>query len=212
MSKRRRPLIARAARRLAVALAGAAFLIGAVGFPLPARSAKSSSPTDCCSRRACGCDPIDQSLGRCCCSAQPARAEPEREQVSSCCSEKGPSPQAHEPPSVRWVIGLHQQECRGLTGHWLASGASLPPPPRVSATTDESPAGRVAVPAAGFASAVARPDTPPPRVKRTGRNSPLPARALARVASRPCLNRRDIGVYDEPAPRSKRPAGDRGKS
>jgi hypothetical protein len=159
LSRRCRSVIASTSYRLAVVLAAVAYLVVAIGFPVPARSVKASGVEGQCAAGACGCDEVAKRLHTCCCcnSAGAVAAEP------SCCSGTEEPSEAEEAPVVRWVIGLHQQECRGLATLWVFTGATLPPPPRVLLAQDRAPTGQVAILPLCFPAVTDSPAVPPPR-------------------------------------------------
>lgn len=68
--------------------------------------------------------------------AQPADAACEEK---ACCHEDGLNDEddSISSGSVRWVLGLDQQKCRGQQNLWIASGAVLPPPESVVVSFDQ---------------------------------------------------------------------------
>jgi len=96
-----------------------AYLVSAVGFPLPAISGDASVGP-------CGCSTEERSLHQCCCchaDGTPSCCAPK---PRSCCS-------THQSQSgssnIRWVSAAAAQKCRGMSSEWVSLGAVLPPPP-----------------------------------------------------------------------------------
>jgi hypothetical protein len=133
-------------RPLAVCLAVAGQVAGAVGVPVAGGSGRSAEAPDA----ACGCCPADRAAHRCCChQAKPA-----------CCRGKA----AASPPAT-WAHPALRAKCVGpddaAPGSVLA--AAVPPnaPVGWSARADE--AGPVAPVTSAFSSHRVPPDDPPPR-------------------------------------------------
>ncbi|HKI37668.1 MAG TPA: hypothetical protein VKA46_37800 [Gemmataceae bacterium] len=117
-------------RRVCVGVALVAYLIAAVGFPVPAASRDLAGAPAPSQARPCGC-PITEPSRHCCCSAGgggKATREP-------CCSgsKRPPVPNfAKGEPApfgdLRWVSGVAALACRGHATVWVSSGAVTPPP------------------------------------------------------------------------------------
>jgi hypothetical protein len=176
MAQRRRSPAVHAARRRAVVLAAVAYLLATVGFPLPARLAPS----------ACGCDPATKHARACCCCTPPAGG------AASCCSGAKAGASADR-AGVRWVLGLQEQRCRGLTSTWQGVGPTLPPPPRVTLPAEGPPAPFAPALQCRLSSTSHPPQAPPPRACPAENGFCRPT-GPAPGGPGPCLNRRDFGA------------------
>jgi hypothetical protein len=145
-----------------VVLAGLAYLIASAGFPMPTRAARAPGEEPK-APSACGCDPLDRSRGCCCCCKSGCCAARAAEPGHSCCSKAEPDAEEDEAPQFHWVIGLQQQQCRGLTMLWVSSGVTLPPPPPVSMLCETPVAGRVGLASYRLSTVSHPPALPPPR-------------------------------------------------
>ncbi|MFO0926613.1 MAG: hypothetical protein U0736_06175 [Gemmataceae bacterium] len=153
------PLFARLGRCLLVAVLAAAYLGGAVGFPVPVRLTSSSTgETSPAQVRACGCGAGDSCSGCCgCCKQTPAAEDADADGCPECGATSPPAPLVH------WVIGVQERQCRGLSTLWLSWGVSLPAAPPVAVTRDATPAGTTDLPELKRIAIAVVPDIPPPR-------------------------------------------------
>jgi hypothetical protein len=133
-------------RRLPAALTLIAYLIAALGVPVPAESRSGNGV------KACGCSTEECHDGQCCCAPKPAPPKP----TGTCCEHKPgcmmpccqhrppadppkppvkptePQPPANEDDdasgSVTVLVGIAAMKCRGHSTLWVSTGASLPVP------------------------------------------------------------------------------------
>lgn len=137
-----KPLWRSLRRRLCSGVTLLAYVVAAIGFPVP--EAPAQSPHACgqqvcccgsaeqCKASGCGCShqtpetpPEEQEPD--CCSKKKATAEP-----SCCVKEKGTTQEPTKTPdkpkknTVRWVVGISAQKCRGGATQWLSADAALP--------------------------------------------------------------------------------------
>jgi len=134
-------------RRICAVVALVAYLITAVGLPVPRVIAQNAGPNSPFQTRPCGC--TTAGAGPCCCCTGGARHAPgecgadlapsssdeETGARSSCCAKHKPAPassRAEAAPissgGVRWVSALGALTCRGVSTLWIASGAVTVPP------------------------------------------------------------------------------------
>jgi hypothetical protein len=107
-------------RRLASGVTLLAYLLAAIGFPVPGTPASAPASEHACGQGSCGCS-AEPAAGCCCCKL--------RTTAPSCChTGKHNAKKATDGPSVRWVVGMSAQKCRGAATHWLSCGAALPIP------------------------------------------------------------------------------------
>jgi hypothetical protein len=120
-------------RRLCSCVTLLAYLIAAIGYPLPV--AKASQRASPCGQQVCGCGSVEQcQAGGCCCSH--SRERPEQDATPSCCSKRTPKPAVKPSSSVkdqtpananyRWVVGISALKCQGAATHWITAQAALP--------------------------------------------------------------------------------------
>ena len=139
-------------RRLVAALALFAYLLTALGVPLPAAApVKDRSQPFPCQDHACGCRTADECWRRCCCySPEERRAwarshgitppdadlsasggwhsprQRDRSCCRSCCSHEATEPCREETTTL---VGLSALQCQGLTTLWQSIGAVVLPRP-----------------------------------------------------------------------------------
>ena len=114
-------------RRLCAGVTLLAYIVAAIGFPLPAMSAKSPHA---CGQAVCGCGTAEQcKASGCGCSHVP---EPPVETPGTCCSKKKPSASRCAPAKKaksapgRWVVGIAALKCQGGATQWVTPQAALP--------------------------------------------------------------------------------------
>jgi hypothetical protein len=109
-----------------------AYLACAIGFPMPDAAANACGQTVCCCGTAeqcqssgCGCTPAPKIEVPSCCSK---KAEPVK---ASCCENKSLAANATDakPKTIRWVVGMSAQKCRGGQSNWVSADVALPGPP-----------------------------------------------------------------------------------
>jgi hypothetical protein len=71
-------------RRLIPGLTLVAYLVAAVGFPLPAAGRRPGDPPAPCGNQLCGCENADHGPRRCCCAAAKAPAEEKAPPAARC--------------------------------------------------------------------------------------------------------------------------------
>jgi hypothetical protein len=146
-------------RRLCAALALAAYLAAAIGFPVSA-APRSDSPADRGPAHARGRPCCCGSADGCCCSAPQAEETPEA--APPCCVGKGASKHGSS-AGVRWVIGVEALKCRGHATLWISSGCVLPPEPPFAWAVRLDPAGPTPAADCSPVTLDSGPPTPPPR-------------------------------------------------
>ena len=114
-------------RRLCAGVTLLAYLIAAIGFPLPATSANSPHA---CGQAVCGCGTAEQcEASGCGCSHAP---DPQEETPGDCCSKKKPTKSRCAPDKkvksepIRWVVGIAALKCQGGATQWVTTQAALP--------------------------------------------------------------------------------------
>jgi hypothetical protein len=120
-------------RRLCAGVLLLAYVVAAVGVPVPDAPAKSAHA---CGQQVCGCGAAEREAGGCCCSHKAPETPPPEEKPGDCCAKKKPaaskdnaSPKAPTKPkqnTVRWVVGISAMKCKTGTTHWLSADAALP--------------------------------------------------------------------------------------
>jgi hypothetical protein len=146
-------------RRLCAALAIAAYLAAAIGFPVSTAPRPASHPEGVpapARGRPCCCGSTDG----CCCSLPPAEETPEA--VPPCCVGKGRSGGGSS-AGVRWVVGVEALKCRGHATLWISSGCVLPPEPPFAWAVRLDPAGPTPAADSSPVTLNSGPPTPPPR-------------------------------------------------
>jgi hypothetical protein len=125
-------------RRLCSGVTLLAYFIAAIGFPLPQTLAHAMNA---CGEQVCCCGTaVECKASGCGCSHETA-PQPESE-PPACCKEKPAAscrvkeaPATHEPTksprnpkadTVRWVVGIAAQKCRGGATEWVSTAAALP--------------------------------------------------------------------------------------
>jgi hypothetical protein len=178
------------ARRIGVVVALAAYLVAAIGFPIPAASAKGNGVPFPCMDHPCGCQSAEQCWRGCCCMTVEERWAWAREHNIE------PPPYAERPPAhhctdcdqhdtakprpccakgkdhttaggVIWVGGPGALGCHGHATAWIASGAVTLPP--------AAPVWQPLTPPAGWLSSAPErplglslvPPDPPPRLRHS---------------------------------------------
>ncbi len=128
-------------RRLLSGVTLLAYLVAAIGFPVPQAPAHAGNA---CGQQVCCCGTAVQcKASGCGCSHQTA-PEPEIE-PPACCKKKPAAtcrvkemPTTQEPTktpgkpredTVRWVVGISAQKCGGGATHWVSTAAALPTAP-----------------------------------------------------------------------------------
>src|SRR5262245_41123526 len=180
MSAARRPGQRRPLRQqLCAVVSLIAFLIAALGFPIPVPAKKCGDGVFACQGLGCGCETAEQ-CATCGCfgageTCSRSVAPPFPAETSCCCGNpkgscccSGPATthdccQSSPPVTVRWVAGLSALKCKGVATLWATSGAVIPPPPDITFAPC-LPAGEW-LPLAGDApvTIAVRPPVPPPR-------------------------------------------------
>ncbi len=146
----------RFARRVGVVFALAAYLVAAIGFPIPATASPRRGAYPC-SDLPCGCESAEACWSGCCCltveerwawarehnvEPPPYAERPSAKKSDSLprCANCEPEPAAKPRPccmkgstaassgGVRWVVGMRALGCRGQATVWIASGAVTAPP------------------------------------------------------------------------------------
>jgi hypothetical protein len=136
------------ARRVGVVVALAAYLVAAVGFPVPA-AAKGNGVPFPCMNNPCGCQSAEQCWRGCCCltveerwawarehnvEPPPYAERPHDHHCAHCdqhdsakprpCCARGAAPAS----GLNWLGGPGALGCHGHATVWIASGAVTPPP------------------------------------------------------------------------------------
>jgi hypothetical protein len=137
-------------RRLISAVTLLAYLVAAIGYPVP-QSKASANP---CGQRVCCCG-SEATCRAIACGCPDSPLLPDIESVSqdqpvvdhgsrapaaprSCCSRSTPeptkpsaaptkAPSKGQGNALRWVIGIAALKCKGASMSWLSCGAALPP-------------------------------------------------------------------------------------
>jgi hypothetical protein len=132
----RNPLPRALPRRLLSGVTLLAYLVAAIGFPVPQTPAHAANA---CGQQVCSCQ--DCKASGCGCSHRPPETPPQETEPAECCSlkpAKAPSPccakksfTAPKPTktpknSVQWVVGISALKCRGGATEWVSAGAALP--------------------------------------------------------------------------------------
>lgn len=136
-------------RRLISGVTLLAYLVAAIGFPMPASSATGANA---CGQRICCCGSETQCRASGCgCSHSSATTDEETTEPSaapsccesppkpSCCAKSSPeNPKPASTPSkgskktsgksMQWVVGMSAQKCRGGATEWIHAQAALPGP------------------------------------------------------------------------------------
>jgi hypothetical protein len=150
-------------RCLLAAIAGLAYLLASIGFPLPTIRAEEKRLT--ASVRACGCPVEGAGQGCCCCSAS----------ASGCCGGQSESPSIDpEQSEVDWVIGEKQQSCQGLTTAWAFTVSALPPTEAETFVIDQTVCELVVLNDEQAERVRHQPQPPPPRALSSGTDSRAP--------------------------------------
>ena len=134
-------------RRLCSGVTLLAYLIAVIGAPVPETSGQSPNA---CGQEVCCCGTPEQcQASGCGCPHRgqlpaPQEALPEEEDTPSCCSHESKKPAVKssccvrepstpsdvpiksKPNTVRWVIGMSAQKCRGGATTWLNAAPALP--------------------------------------------------------------------------------------
>jgi hypothetical protein len=159
-----------APRRVSASIALVAYLIAALGFPVPASAGPvAAGRCNCQHNGACG-------EGCCCCRPMPAAPAAGsccsgESTIHSCCSKSSVVEPENLPPSsmpdaskgVRWHFGLSAPTCGGDKTLWITAGAVLPPSPPLVWVHSLSLVGRVCCTDSAAVSFPFCPPDPPPR-------------------------------------------------
>jgi hypothetical protein len=150
-------------RRVGVCAALVAYLVAAVGFPVPA-AALSTHPSHCAAAsQSCCCPSAAQAAGCCCCAGRHHSADTDPAPVRPCCRNK------HAAPSrTLWVGGPSALGCHGLSTVWIASGAVTPPPASVAWQSYAPPGDWLTTSRADPVGVALIPPDPPPRRVSSG--------------------------------------------
>ncbi len=175
----------RIARRLMAGVSLAAFLVVAIGIPLPARRMKDLTRPFPCQDHLCGCTSAEECWSHCCCYtheehlawAREHHVEPpasfckhdEPHEAPSCCTQhrdccKKSEQPAASPSGVRWTSFVDALRCRGLTPLGTAVIAAVPPPPLVGWSFQPTHAGWIVPEESTPLRPSQLPLEPPPRV------------------------------------------------
>lgn len=131
-------------RRLLAAITLVAYLATAIGFPVP----EARGTHHACGQDVCGCGTPEQcKASGCACphrevsepettdDAEPsccAKKKQDSEAPPSCCVKKPTEPRrpknSTKPNTVRWVVGISAQKCRGGASHRISADVALPSP------------------------------------------------------------------------------------
>jgi hypothetical protein len=125
-------------RRLCAGVILLAYVVAAIGVPVPDAPAKSAHA---CGQQVCGCGTAEHCKeGGCCCSHK--APETPQEEKSDCCAKKKPAaskdnaspkgPAKSKANTVRWVVGISAIKCKTGATHWLSADAALPMPAPLS--------------------------------------------------------------------------------
>ncbi len=128
-------------RRLCGGVTLLAYLIAAIGFPLPQTLGHMANA---CGQEVCGCGTPEQCKANGCgCSHDGSDAAPQEPEpadccsfkhvnaVPSCCAKKSTPEQMKTPKkakgnTIRWVVGIAALKCRGGPVKWLSAETALP--------------------------------------------------------------------------------------
>ena len=131
-------------RRLCSGVTLLAYLVAAIGAPVPETSGQTPNA---CGQQVCCCGTPEQCQASGCGCPHRGKTPDQEEAPPSCCSHESKKPAANssccvrenspssEPPSapskpkpntLRWMIGISAQKCRGGATTWLNAAPALP--------------------------------------------------------------------------------------
>jgi hypothetical protein len=103
-----------------------AYLVAALGFPIPVTTANAPAGASACGQRVCCCGSVTKCRGSGCgCSHTPLP----KPAVPTCCIKKPSQPKpSPKKSSLQWVISMSAQKCGGAATEWIHAQAALPGP------------------------------------------------------------------------------------
>jgi hypothetical protein len=123
-------------RRLLSGVTLLAYVVAAIGFPVPQTPAQTGSG---CGQQVCCCGTAVQCKASGCGCSHETAPEPEIEPPACCKKEPAATCRVKEMPTtkgpsnpkrdtVRWVVGIAAQKCGGGATQWVSTAAALPTP------------------------------------------------------------------------------------